>query len=833
VIIQPYREYRVSYDTFKWESPILKVYLFYGYIPDNNLLDPNVNTIVQDEPSVDTAWKTYSVGFTSEDGQPYIGKRLGIRFFQTGEGWYWIDDVRVEFRSLAVARDPTPEDEATEVPKDANLSWSPGLWTQDVNGHEVYLGSTWAEVNSATTASNEWKGVQSPNEYDPGTMILGETYYWRIDEVNENYSPGPNEPPVPPDNRWKGDIWSFTVTGFAKNPKPTDGATDVPKNVILRWTAGAEALYHDVYFGTTESIVENATTDSNEYKDRLNLGTEQYDAGTNENTQVGQQYFWRIDEVNYMTLKGNVWDFTAANFMLVDDFDFYGNPTELRAVWKDSTVGLAGNAVVLVNNDSNFVVDGNSMLFEYWNTKSPYYSETTRTYSPAQDWSYAGNGVTELEIDWIGDSNNNPDPPMYVKLSDGSTTVQVNPADSGYGPNNVTSEYVQTWHIPLKDFSPVTLSSITKITLGIGDSKGEGAPPAEQGTLYFDDIMLQPPRCTPEFGPSSDFTGDCRVDMNDLRTFIAEWLKIGNWGPPSPVVEYLFEEGSGTTVANTGNFGSDYDLTIGLDDMGSPEPNNDPCWYSDADPCRGWTLWFDGEVGLHPGPDANGGDYLVIPAMNLNSNTVTITAWLKPDGPQEMGFTGLVHHTEAGGSEGCAGLTYAANQSFNYDGTIGYVWNDNDGDAWGFESGMVIPEQRWSMTALVVEPTQATLYIYDPCDTPPLSSATNTLAHNIEEFDGKTFIAGDSRGWDVRFFSGQMDDVRIYAFSLSKAQIQDVVNDIQLTGTMYYPLASDADLCVGDKDPCDPCAPIDDQVDLCDFSEFGDQWLLEELWPLP
>ena len=88
-------------------------------------------------------------------------------------------------------------------------------------------------------------------------------------------------------------------------------------------------------------------------------------------------------------------------------------------------------------------------------------------------------------------------------------------------------------------------------------------------------------------------------------------------------------------------------------------------------------------------------------------------------------------------------------------------------------------------------------------------------------------------GWATRFFRGQMDDIRIYGFSLTKAQVQDVVNDIPLTGTMYFPLASDADLCVGRKDPCDPCGIINDQIDLCDFSKFADEWLESELWPLP
>ena len=792
-------------------------------------------TSILDSPGDCPDWN-YDLRMDFVAGAEYDGNTLGIKFQAVGQAagdYTFIDNVRLDWQWATQAFGPNPDDGAVDVPKDANLIWRPGLWTQDVNGHDVYFGSTYSEVDNATTASAEFKGSQDGNEFEPGTMVLGDTYYWRIDEVNENYTPGPV--PVPPNNIWKGEVWSFTVAGRAKNPKPADAASDVPKNVILKWTRGVESLYHDVYFGSTDAEVASATTGSGEYKTRLNKGTEEYDAGTNENPTVAEQYFWRIDEVNSITVKGHIWDFTVADYILVDDFDFYANPTELRAVWKDSLSGHTGNGEAWVNKDANYVVDGNSMRLDYWNTSGPYYSEAMRSYSTGQDWSYSGNGVTALEIDWFGDINNVPDPPMYVKLSDGSTTVQVNP-----GPNDVTSETVQTWFIPLSDFNDggVTLSSITAITLGIGDGKGEGGPPAENGTLYFDDIRLQPPGCYPDYSrPAADFTRDCRVDVNDLMVVVRDWCKQGKWGLPAPMIEYLFEEGSGTTVANTGSWGSAYDLTIGLDNLGSPEPNNDPCWYSDADPCRGWTLWFDGERGFHPGEDANGGDYLVIPPMNLNSNTVTMTAWLKPDGPQADGFTGLVHHTESGDA-GCAGLSYASGGGFTYDGTIGYVWNDNSSKTWSFETGIYIPEQKWSMTALVLEPTQATMYIYDtngtsdPCDD-VLYQATNTLAHNAEEFDSKTFIACDARGQGGRFYSGQMDAVRIYGFSLTQAQLEDVIDDIPLTGDMFYPLSSAADLCVGDKSPTDPCAPVDDQVDFCDWSKFADEWLETQLWPLP
>ncbi|UCE99966.1 MAG: LamG domain-containing protein, partial [Planctomycetota bacterium] len=349
----------------------------------------------------------------------------------------------------------------------------------------------------------------------------------------------------------------------------------------------------------------------------------------------------------------------------------------------------------------------------------------------------------------------------------------------------------------------------------------------EEGTVYFDDIRLQPPRCFPEYGPAGDFTGDCSVDEGDLSIIVADWCKSGGWGPGLPVIEYRFEEGTGTTVANTGTFGSGYDLTIGLNNKGNPEPNNDPCWVNDTDPCRGWTLWFDGAN------DVNCSDYLAIPAMNLNSNTVSMTAWIKPSRPQTGSFTGLLHHSVGGGDTGVAGMSYGSGANWVYDGSFAYVWNENDQKTWGFESDIFIPEQEWSFVALVIEPDKAILYQKDLTDPNLLNAATNTLAHLTEEFDDVTFIAGDSRGGLDRFFAGQMDDVRIYDYSLTPDDVNDLSNNIPVSGIVYKTVASLADLCVGNKNPTDPCAPVDDQIDLCDYSKFADEWLETKLWPEP
>jgi len=54
----------------------------------------------------------------------------------------------------------------------------------DVNGHDVYLGTSGIAVSTATTISDEYQGRQTTTSFDATGLSDSNTYYWRIDEVN-------------------------------------------------------------------------------------------------------------------------------------------------------------------------------------------------------------------------------------------------------------------------------------------------------------------------------------------------------------------------------------------------------------------------------------------------------------------------------------------------------------------------------------------------------------------------------------------------------------------------------------------------------------------------
>jgi len=128
-----------------------------------------------------------------------------------------IDDARVYARALSVAEiellmlaqdnppgvalEPNPADKADDVPLPVTLQWRPGEFAQQ---HDVYLGTSFADVNDAD--SLDPRGVLlgqglDVNQLDVEGLDFGQTYFWRVDEVNG----------APDNTIIKGLVWEFTV----------------------------------------------------------------------------------------------------------------------------------------------------------------------------------------------------------------------------------------------------------------------------------------------------------------------------------------------------------------------------------------------------------------------------------------------------------------------------------------------------------------------------------------------------------------------------------------------------------------------------------------------
>ena len=155
--------------------------------------------------------------------------------------------------------------------------------------------------------------------------------------------------------------------------------------------------------------------------------------------------------------------------------------------------------------------------------------------------------------------------------------------------------------------------------------------------------------------------------------------------------------------------------------------------------------------------------------------------------------------------------------------TIAYHWND---DNWDWNSGLIVPDNEWIFVAVVVEPTQATMYMSDGIT---YSFATNIVDHDIEEFDGLTYVGWDyEQGSANRFFNGLIDDVRIYTRAL---ELSEVMGLSGLTGMQYLPLETISNIVVKDPPGGPYTAGNPDIVNLRDYAAMADNWLAEILWP--
>jgi hypothetical protein len=375
---------------------------------------------------------------------------------------------------------PDPTDAAEQVDPDADLSWTGGFGAKL---HTVYFGDNFDDVNNAAGGL-----PQGATTYTPGTLKLAKTYYWRVDEFDAIAT-------------YKGDVWSFTTQGAVGNPDPANGAVDVKQTQIITWSPGIYAASHQVYFGANEDAVKNADTGSPEYKGTGDLGSQSYEPGK---LEWNTTYYWRIDEVNNVNpdspWTGNIWSFTTANFLVVDDFEDYdAGDNQIWYAWKDGLgYGTPGTEPYSPGNGTGSAVGDEStpsyteetivhggrqsMPLSYDNTILRY-SEVEMTLTYPRDWTEKG--VNTLTI-WFRGISANAAETLYVALNDSAVVSHDNP-------NAAQIDEWTQWNIDLQAFADqgVNLANVNTIALGLGNRKNPQA--GGSGTMYFDDIRLYAP----------------------------------------------------------------------------------------------------------------------------------------------------------------------------------------------------------------------------------------------------------------------------------------------------------------------------------------------------
>ena len=303
------------------------------------------------------------------------------------------------------------------------------------------------------------------------------------------------------------DVFSVSDGPAAVNPSPADGATGVSVNAALSWVEAAFATGREVWLGKPGAMTKVATPPGKTYT-----------AGP---LEFGQTYEWRIDQVGPSgAVTGRTWTFTTADCLVVEDFQSYAEDASIQTAWPDNIPGTFKYVLLAADTAGN-----KSMRLEFQNQYEPFYTEATRTFATAQDWTQLG--AEALSIAFAGDRTN-VENAMYLKVEDaaGKSVKVVHPYTYA-----VQSQAWLDWTIALADFSAggVDLTHVKKLTIGVGSGQNSGQAAEDRDGIFIDDINLCPAWC---FNPQNldlrgDLNGDCRIDLEDLAILADTWLASG------------------------------------------------------------------------------------------------------------------------------------------------------------------------------------------------------------------------------------------------------------------------------------------------------------------
>jgi hypothetical protein len=403
--------------------------------------------------------------------------------------------------------------------------------------------------------------------------------------------------------------------------------------------------------------------------------------------------------------------------------------------------------------------------------------------------------------------NSNEAEPMYVAVANSNGTTALVYHDD---PDAVLMDTWTEWNIDLKDVSDwgVDLTDVDSVAIGFGDRDNPQA--GGVGTMYFDDIRLYPPRCVPDQRkPGGDLNDDCVADYEDLKIMANDWLD-GDYTiyptTPNPAsASWMFENNANGTGGNNGvAYGSP---TYGAGKVGR-------------------AISFDGTD-----------DYVVVtdsPAIEFSTGSFSIALWIKSNyaagSDKQFVICNGTNGTEfdAGGI-GPNGRSSGKRYVIKFEGSDFRLTLDDDavktvvnGSSANFATG------DWVHAVVVRDDDAKEIRIY--CNGELEIGNANPATADLSSPGEPLFIgakqqenahAANSAGAPIdHYFEGMLDDLRMYDYALSQAEILSVMGQSEL----YFPLTSPAN--ISDEEPINS-----KRVDFKDLAVLADEWLQRLIWP--
>ncbi len=249
------------------------------------------------------------------------------------------------------------------------------------------------------------------------------------------------------------------------SPEPINRSANVGISPTLAWAVDEKTKWdYDVYFGESAGAVAAANTGTlGIYQGRQREMA--YDPGI---LDWNKTYYWRVDMVNdadpSSPYKGNIWSFTAADSILIEDFESYHNdsPNTVSDVWRASPGATVGYAAAPFA-EQVFVHRGKQSMPLAYDLTQMDRVEAWRTWQSTSDWTVAG--VNTLSLWFRGNPGNYP-ARLYIVIVDAEKQESV-----VYHPDpHVTAEASwQKWAIPLGSFPKVDLKRVESLRIGVSN----------------------------------------------------------------------------------------------------------------------------------------------------------------------------------------------------------------------------------------------------------------------------------------------------------------------------------------------------------------------------
>ncbi|MHC4675667.1 MAG: LamG domain-containing protein, partial [Planctomycetota bacterium] len=408
----------------------------------------------------------------------------------------------------------------------------------------------------------------------------------------------------------------------------------------------------------------------------------------------------------------------------------------------------------------------------------------------------------------IGIISNDP-APLYVALEDVNNDVGVKYYDN---PNAALITDWTEWNIDLADgnFSSVDLTKVDRVYIGLGDR--DTPTTGGSGVLCIDDIRIFRSRYVPGYYPPllGNIDGDPPdgvVDEKDVRVMAGDWL--------------LADEVYPTTPPNNSRLVAHWPLDTDYNDYSGNffhgTAMGDADLVTDAE--RGQVLILDGA-----------GDYVDCgnPAdLDFGTGNWSVCAWVKTTmtGTNDDPDKGVIYGK---GGDGGGGHRYGVYVNENQ-GTPGRITliTDDDNDKFMVDSSVIVSDGDWHHVVGLRDINDLRLYIDGLPDGNDILPAgydlSGTSQHNA--YIGTITNHGADPNVLYKYLEGSVDDVRIYDYALSDAEVAYLPDDTPGDGQLHIPVASVAN--IYNEEP-----EGEQWVNFMDYAVLADDWLKEEpYWP--